>query len=953
MAEKFSLPTISIPDFDYEKGNKFFKPQSKQDRQKGYKNSFKNPIHLKDGTRLSGFTDPINQTTFYGYDKNGEVFTLRANLLDADDIDFSRDSNYTANYVKDQLINSEKFSLPPVSSDIEDRINETTTRREEKGFYERMTEAISPKQTSYWRQKALNRYNQLSVYDKMLADKMGGVAFLADQSAEAAALMSDLSAGVAASSFGVGDRQGGIPVYKNGVTKIDTSVKGLVAALAPLAKSGDPAIYQRFQYWAGSKRGFRLDKEGREQNFTPADYEYAKELGKLHPEFEQVMKDYTAYNQGIVKYQVDTGVLSKEEGEQFLKYADYIPFYREVNENTLGPNVNQAISNVKKPKKLKGGEAPLADFLETVVRNAQSAINAGMKNQAAQRAVKVALQLDMAEKVNPGEKTTGAEIISVLENGKVQHYRTGDTLFVDAIKSLNMPELPFMSLISAPSNLLRNFVTKDPGFMLANMMRDSLSAWVTSGKDIKPFIGTIGQFTKALKGNSPEFEALMNAGILGGYEFSQNVKQSGINLEKDLAKKNVKAKGLLGKTLATADWVWEGLEKGTTASDAATRALVYERVYKETGNEAEALYRALEVMNFNRKGNSPVVRILTAAVPFLNARFQGLDVFWRTASGGLNDPNAKEMQRAFIKRGLLLMGLTAMYYACVQGDPDYEKQEEETKDNYWILPSAGVKIPIPFEVGVLFKVLPERLISYSMGNSTGKDLMDSAARNMANTFAFNPIPQAVKPIVEDVTNFNFFTMRPIVGQGMEGLEAKYQTGPNTSITAQKLGDYFNHSPLKIDNMIRGYLGTVGTYATDLLDTVLSGEEDAPKADKRLEQMAVFKRFMVDKEARGNITAFYALKHEVDMAVKTQNYLKESGAPGEFEKYVIENQAILANKDYVNTLDQTMKQYRDARKMINGLQMSGAEKLELLTELGRAENNLTENVKELKKIIASQ
>ena len=846
-----------------------------------------------------------------------------------------------------------RYSLPPLSKDIEDRINETTTRREEKGYAQRITEAISPKQTSYWRQKALNRYNQLSVYDKMLADKMGGVAFLADQSAEAAALMSDLSAGVAASSFGVGDRHGGVPVFRKGVTTIDTSVKGLVAALAPLAKTGDPAIYQRFQYWAGSKRGFRLDQEGREHNFTAADYVYAKELGQLHPEFEQVMKDYTAYNEGIVKYQIDTGVLSKEEGENFLKYADYIPFYREVNENTLGPNVNQAISNVKKPKKLKGGEAPLADFLETVVRNAQSAINAGMKNQAAQRSIKVALDLDMAEKVKPGEKTTGAEIISVLENGKVQHYRTGDTLFVDAIKSLNMPELPFMSLISAPSNLLRNFVTKDPGFMLANMMRDSLSAWVTSGKDIKPFIGTIGQFTKALKGNSPEFEALMNAGILGGYEFSQNVKQSGINLEKDLTKKNVKAKGLLGKTLATADWVWEGLEKGTTASDAATRSLVYERVYKETGNEAEALYRALEVMNFNRKGNSPVVRILTAAVPFLNARFQGLDVFWRTASGGLNDPNAKQMQRAFIKRGLLLMGLTAMYYACVQGDPDYEKQEEETKDNYWILPSAGVKIPIPFEVGVLFKVLPERLISYMMGNNTGKDLMDSAVRNMANTFAFNPIPQAVKPIVEDVTNFNFFTMRPIVGQGMEGLEAKYQTGPNTSITAQKLGAYLDHSPLKIDNMIRGYFGAVGTYATDLLDTVLSGEADAPKADKRLEQMAFFKRFMVDKEARGNITAFYALKHQVDMAVKTQNYLKEAGNPDEFQKYVIENQAILANKDYVNTLDQSMKQYRDMRKMINGLQMSGPEKLELNTEIGRAENNLTENIKELKKIIASQ
>jgi len=1130
---RFSLPTISIPDFDYEKGNKFFKPQSKQDRQKGYKNSFKNPIHLKDGTRLSGFTDPMNQTTFYGYDKNEQVFTLRANLLDADDIDFSRDSNYTANYVKNQLINPEKFSLPslskniknigladerlnelidtyvytqsdakkktkayiayvspkdflnatiskryretieaekepldlnrltkesqpiilfvnetkskkheldvtnyegrhrmmalrdagieqvpvvlrfssgenrepidnlylhpkkfneneygesgfvaeslipinyenrneikekfsqskikyslpPLSKDIEDRINETTTRREEKGYYQRMTEAITPDSFSYFRQKALNRYNQLSVLDKRRAEKMGGAAFLADQSAEAAALMSDLSAGVTASAFGVGDRHGGIPVYKNGHTTIDTSVKGLVESLAPLAKYGDPAIYQRFQYWAGSVRGFRLDKDGKEHNFTAADYAYSKKLLADHPEFKQVMEDYTKFNNGVVKYLVDTGVISKKQGEEYTKYADYIPFYRQINdEKTIGPQIFNSISGVKQPKKLKGGEAPLADFMETIVRNTQSAINAGMKNQAALRAVNVAKDLGDIELVKPRESTTGPEIIQVLEGGNKVYYRTADPLFVDAIKSLNMPELPFMSLISTPSNILRNFVTKDPGFMLANMMRDSLSAWVTSGKDMKPVIGTLGQFTKALKGTSPEFEALMNAGILGGYEFSQNVEASGKTLEKDLSKKNVPAKGILGKTLKTFDSIWEGLEKGTTASDAATRALVYERVLKETGNEAEALYRALEVMNFNRKGNSPVVRILTAAVPFLNARFQGLDVFFRTASGGLNDPNAKQMQKAFIKRGLLLMGLTAMYYACVQGDPDYEKQEEETKDNYWLLPSLGIKIPIPFEVGVLFKVLPERLLAYSMGNNTGKDLMDSAARNLANTFAFNPIPQAVKPLVEDVTNFNFFTMRPIVGQGMEGLEPKYQVGPNTSITAKKLGEVFNHSPLKIDNMIRGYFGAVGTYATDLIDAVMDTQNDSPKASKRLEQMAVFKRFIMDKEARGNITAYYSLKDEIQKSVNTMNFLEKSGNADEFQKYVTEHQALLANKDYINDLEKTMKGFREMRKQINGMAVPGDEKLQMLTELGQAENNLTLNIKEVKKLIADQ
>jgi hypothetical protein len=56
-------------------------------------------------------------------------------------------------------------------------------------------------------------------------------------------------------------------------------------------------------------------------------------------------------------------------------------------------NIFQAISGVKAPKKLKGSEAPLADFLETIVRNTQSSIQMGIKNVASQRAANVATML--------------------------------------------------------------------------------------------------------------------------------------------------------------------------------------------------------------------------------------------------------------------------------------------------------------------------------------------------------------------------------------------------------------------------------------------------------------------------------------------------------------------------------------------------------------------------------
>lgn len=846
-----------------------------------------------------------------------------------------------------------KLSLPTISKEAKDRVNATTTTREQKGWFERITNAISPESRSYLRAKALHRYNQLGVYDRKLAEKMGGVAFLADKSAEAAALMSDLGAGVTASALGFGDRHGGIPVYKNGVTTVDRSVKGLVAALAPLAAHGDPKVYQYYQYWAAVKRGTRLLEAGKERLIDKGDIALAAEFEKKFPEFVQVQKDYTAFNNGIVKYMVDTGVLSQERGNEYMKYADYVPFYRQADgETTIGPNIFQAISGVKPPKKLKGSEAPLADFLETIVRNTQASIQAGMKNSAAQRSINVAAQI-----TEPGmgavrldTKQSGPDILNVLEKGEQVSYRTPDSLLVDAIGSLHMPDIPFLGILSAPSDLLRNLVTKDPGFMMANLMRDSLSAWVTSGQKMTPIAGTVINFGKALAGKSPGMEAMMDAGIIGGYEFSANVESSGAKLSQDLLRKS----GKEGKAapLRAARWVWEALEKGTTASDAATRALVYERVMQETGNEAEALYRSLEVMNFNRKGSSPVIRVLTAAVPFFNARLQGLDLFYRASTGNMNMDNAKGIQKAFWTRGAMMMGLTAMYWFLTHDDEEYKKQEQETRDNNWLLPRIGVKMPTPFEVGVLFKTIPERILEYTFGDDTGKDFAKSMGHAMLSTFAFNPIPQTVKPIIEVATNRNFFTMRPMIGQGMEDIAAQYQVGPSTSKTFEEFGRITGLSPIQVEHLYKGYTGTMGMYLVDVVDSILNANSNSPNATKRFEQLPVIKRFALDKEARGTITQYYELKNAVDSTVKTMNMLEKTAKPAEFAAFVQDNKGYLATKDYVRDLEKEMKELREMRSLVRSSTLSGDQKRDANKTLTNAENNLTANIQTIKTVIAS-
>ena len=847
-----------------------------------------------------------------------------------------------------------KYSLPNIPQNLEDRIGETTSKRERKTFFENIIEAISPRSAGHFRAQYLNRYNQMSVYDKKLAEQMGGAALLADQSAESAALMSDLGAGIASSAMGFGDRNGGIPVLRNGITTIDKKVKGLIASLAPLAAYNDPAVYQRYQYWAMVKRGQRLNKEGKLTGIDSADVAFAKFLEQKHPEFVSVQKDLIAFNNGLVKYMVDTGVLSEERGQLYTKYADYIPFYRQMDgDTTLGPNLFQSLSGVKPPKKLKGAdaaEAPLADFLETMVRNTQSSIQAGIKNYAAQRAIKVAEQVKApgmgAERLN--FQSTAPDVINVLEKGKLVSYRTPDTLLINSMMSLNQTELPFINIISAPANALRSLVTKEPGFMMANMLRDSLSAWVTSGQKMTPITGTVINFGKALARKSPGFEALLDAGIIGGYEFSENIEKSGFKLEDDLAAKAGKKAPLALRPFKS---VWDALDKGTTASDAATRALIYERVLADTGNEAEALYRSLEVMNFHRKGSSPLIRVLTAAVPFFNARLQGLDLFYRASTGNMNSKDSAAIQRQFWARGMTMMALSAFYWAMVSDDEEYKKQEQETKDNNWLIPAIGAKIPIPFEVGVLFKVIPERIIAYSFGNDTGEDLKQSMIRSAVATFAFNPVPQAIKPVLEAAVDYNMFTMRPIIGQGMKDVEPEFQVGPNTSNFSKVIAQSLGLSPMKVDHVIKGYTGTIGMYGIDTIDAVMDQFSDSPKASKRFEQLPVIKRFALDPEARGNVTQYYQLKDAVDTTVRTMNLLEKTAQPEEFVEYLTKNQGTLAFKDYVSDTEKTMKDLRDMRTAIRSSNMTGDEKRDALVEITRMESAITSNIQEIKKAIA--
>jgi hypothetical protein len=118
-----------------------------------------------------------------------------------------------------------------------DTVQRTTTPRVEKGFKDRISEAMSATPFAKFRQMFINKYERIEYYSRELAKQFGDSSLLlADQSAISAALMSDRAAGVAAESF-----KSGIPVYAKGYTYVDNmggKVKGLMEIpYAPCTKA--------------------------------------------------------------------------------------------------------------------------------------------------------------------------------------------------------------------------------------------------------------------------------------------------------------------------------------------------------------------------------------------------------------------------------------------------------------------------------------------------------------------------------------------------------------------------------------------------------------------------------------------------------------------------------------------------------------------------------------------
>jgi hypothetical protein len=332
-------------------------------------------------------------------------------------------------------------------------------------------------------------------------------------------------------------------------------------------------------------------------------------------------------------------------------------------------------------------------------------------------------------------------------------------------------------------------------------------------------------------------------------------------------------------------------------------------------------------------------------IQFLSASISSLDTLYKAATGyGLPPKERAEAQAMFKRRAMLTVAVCIAYAVMMQDDDEYNKVPDYVRDSNFLFPNplgeGFIKIPAPFEVGFLFKTVPEVAVRYIYGNSTGKQAFKSLKNGIEAVLPGDaiPIPQISKPALEVIMNHSMFTGSTIESIGDSHLPVEMR-GRNASQTAKMLSEAglekIGLSPAKIDYLIKGYFAEIGGFTTFLADkAIYTGKGETPM-DRNLAQEPFFKSFLTDPtrdKAVGDFYEVYKTANEVSTAV---NDYKKIGAIESIEKIYADEDKIklLQVAPTLRRIAESMTKVNNAIRLIqNSQDIPSDERLKRVNEL---------------------
>ena len=398
------------------------------------------------------------------------------------------------------------------------------------------------------------------------------------------------------------------------------------------------------------------------------------------------------------------------------------------------------------------------------------------------------------------------------------------------------------------------------------------------------------------------------------------------------------------------------------ASDNAVRQAVYEAAIDQGLTKAEALEKAFEIINFRRRGTSKSLAMMAQVIPFLNAYLAAQNVAIKTISGvGISPGDRGAALRTLATTTGSVMALSLIYAMLIADDEDYQNKPSVIRDRLLMIPgTGGLSVPIRPDIFSLPKILTEHtyLMMTDNGTQDGRKFRDSMTAAVVNAISSpTAIPQAIKPFFEVGINYNFFQGRPLVGMYQQNLELGRQFNDSTSEFAKALGSTNLVSPIAVDHVIRGMLGTTGGLLLYMTNGMLQNDPFVPRPELSFQDAIATFPGMSPFVSREDGTAlkndFYVLREEVDRAVDTANDLVRR-SPQDVLEYLADEKNVnrIGLRKTINAISNELGEIRRTiSEVTNSAQFNAQQKQEMVKELRDYERQILNRVdlKELRRI----
>lgn len=575
---------------------------------------------------------------------------------------------------------------------------------------------------------------------------------------------------------------------------------------------------------------------------------------------EERFKALNAYYKEWAGRLREAGIIDEPTYNSFVKNDDYTRVQRVMDDlqgYSAGGGDSRSLGQSKSWFKRKGSlrETQPADI--TALNYAQQMQSEIQRNQTASNIIDVLQSQGVAKKL-PSSQAANKNTIRRIVDGKTEIYQVPRDIkeVADNITPFQLGTLG--KIVAAPQRALRAGATGlSAPFTAANYVKDQASVAVLSkdlvATSLNPKNAAEGLFRAAqetLGGNIDEpiwRKFIEVGGDTTGYDFLRNAKSA------KKASREVRL-GTKGKYANMAGSPIRTLEDLNSITERATRFQsfkgVYDKVLKQTGNEAEAMRQATlaswqNSVDFSRMGN--VAQAINLVIPYFNAGIQGTRLLGRRLAQNPVATTTKAL--GFL--ALPVAGATLYNMADPERRKVYENISDYEKENNIIIVLPGAKqgpdgtydgvIKIPIQKDQIALTQPFRMQAENFAGISDQNEIAQMAQQFFGAFS-GPVntgsirgflgsltPQVVKPGVQQVANQDLFTGKEIVpdyinqatdAQGNPVAE-KDKAYDFTSGTARMIGGKLGVSPLRVEKFIKDTTSKVGLYSLNASDNVLA------------------------------------------------------------------------------------------------------------------------------------